>query len=336
MVDNHPYFLFSDIQKAAKTGPKKAAGLLELMLILCLTPALSIGLCGCSTANQPSGRGGNGTPPAMVCIEESHMITGRDGWAETEDTNGYHILRTTDGARSWTNVTPPSLPGRIWDCQFPKTNLAWISFYEGGKTRLLLTTNAGKSWSPWTPLGAFDNSTHNFFLKTDSCRFFDASNGLAMDMDVGACQATYSFFETHDGGLTWNPARFSGKYPISEESPGTIWGSDCDGSAVSYYPPRTIVIARGDLADEKPKGVVRLSLSTDAGESWRDLAFPLPEKYRDRLVQSQPPHFFDASNAVLPVYVLKDTTNGFKDGRLVFYSTSDGGNSWSVKRGILK
>ena len=257
---------------------------------------------------------------------------------EIEGTDGYQILRTSDGARSWMDVTdarPKLLSRRIWDCQFPKTNLAWMSFCEGGKTSLLLTTNGGESWAPWAPLGSFDNSTHNFFLRTESCRFLDDSNGLAMDMDAGACQATYTFFETHDGGLTWKPAMFSGKYPIAGEPPGMIWGSDCDGSAVSYYPPKTIVIAQGDLGDEKPKGVVRFSLSSDSGKSWRDLAFPLPEKYHDRLVQSLPPHFFDASNAVLPVCMLKDTTDGFTDGILVFYSTSDGGNTWSARQGIV-
>jgi photosystem II stability/assembly factor-like uncharacterized protein len=275
-------------------------------------------------------------PAGYEYIKEFHMLTSRDGWAGIQTTKGPEILHTTDGAQTWADVTPPySQRSQIWDCQFPKANLAWISFYEDGKTRLLLTTNAGESWVPWSPLGSFDNSTHNFFLKTDNCCFFNASNGLVMDMDAGACQATYNFFETHDGGSRWNPAQFSSKPLVDGEPTGTIWGSDCDGSAVGYYPPRTIVMAQGDLGDEKAKGVVRLSLSTDSGKNWRNLGLALPEKYRDRLVQSFAPHFFDATNALMPVCLLKDTTNGFKDGVLVFYFTRDGGNTWFARRGLL-
>lgn len=256
------------------------------------------------------------------------MLDMKTGWVEAGELFRHRvkILRTTDGAATWTDVTPRPFPHEAWDCQFPKPDMAWISFCETN-TFLVLTTNAGKFWMPWRPLGSFDNSMHNFFLGTEksSCHFFNERDGQAIDVDLGTCHAVYDFFETHDGGLTWARTAFS---PIEI--------GDCDGSSISYYPPRKIVIVQGDLMDETAKGILRFSVSADAGKTWRDLAFPLPRQYQDRMVESSSPHFFDGDNALVPVYLTQETARGFVDPVLVLYSTSDGGNTWRTAGGTLR
>jgi len=158
-------------------------------------------------------------------------------------------------------------------------------------------------------------------------------------VDVGLCQADYDFFETHDGGMTWKPASLFPPGGSSANTPpgGTIHIGNCDGSAVGYYPPRTLIIANGDLMDETPKGVVRLSVSTDAGKSWRDLRLPLPDKHRDELVASLSPCFFGSKNALLPVRVFKqDTNDSHSCNGMIFYATSDGGETWAPRPGIIE
>lgn len=281
-----------------------------------------------------------------------HMLDARNGWAEVHEgwrvVYGGHriisisplpqrLLHTSDGARTWSDVTPRPFPHRDWHCQFPKPNLAWISYYETN-TFLVLTTNAGRSWMPWKPLGPFDNSIHNFFLggEESHCRFFNDHDGLAIMVDVGACQAEYTFFETHDGGLSWTFAPFRSTPSAPSGLPnGTVHIGDCDGSAVSYDPPRTVVIAEGDLMDETAKGIVRFCVSTNAGSTWRDLAFPLPAQYQDRLVESSPPWFFDARRAIMGVRLVRDTPRGLVDPVLVLYSTSDGGLTWRTAGGAI-
>jgi len=298
-------------------------------LILCLALVLSGGLFGCSTLHSPVASTG-----IKNCINKFQMIDADNGWIWADDTNGFHLLHTTNGGQAWADVTPQSFTNRVWDCQFPKPQLAWISFYENNKTRLLLTTNAGKSWVAWSPLGDFPDDEHNFFLVTRDGRFINDKDGLTVDINVGLCQATYDFFETHDGGLNWKPASIVQEG--SNEPSSTIQIGDCDGSAVNYYPPKTIVIANGDLADETPKGIVRFSVSTDAGKSWRGLTLPVPEKYRDGLVDSFSPYFFDDKSAVFPVRVCKlETNTDFVFDTLVFYRTEDGGNTWSRAPGAL-
>jgi hypothetical protein len=211
--------------------------------------------------------------------------------------------------------------------------MAWVSYYEGQ----MLTTNAGKSWAAWSPLGDSTNEMNKYFLGTEdsSCRFFNEKDGLGTDVSVGMCGASYSFFETHDGGRSWKPAQFSSNVPYGRAMPGEIDIGNCDGSSVSYYPPRTVVIVQGDLMDESAKGVVRFSLTTDAGKMWHDVAAPLPAQYRDRLVESSPPYFFDASNAIVAIWLMRETNKGFVDPILVLYSTSDGGNTWRTGGGTI-
>ena len=307
-------------------------------LLLGLALVLSGGLfVGCAVVKEHSASMSNPTD-AENFISEIQMFDASNGWAQTGNPDDFRVLHTTDGGETWADVTPHPLPDKVWNCKFAKAQMAWISCYDK-QAFWLLTTNGGKSWSPWKPLGAFDNDIHNYFLGDTECRFFNSKDGLATTINVGACQAVYDFFETHDGGMTWKPASLlqPGDYSANVPPGSTIQISDCDGSAVSYYPPRTIVIANGDLADETPKGVVRLSVSTDAGKSWRDLSLPLPDKYRDELVDSWSPYFSDANNALLPVRVFKQNTNDSQTcNATIFYATSDGGETWTPKPGIIE
>jgi photosystem II stability/assembly factor-like uncharacterized protein len=292
-------------------------------------------LQGCAAVQRPATE-----MPEVYHDFRIHMVDAKNGWMKANRFEKTRVLHTGDGGKSWADVTPLSLTNRIWDCQFPKSQMAWISYYDG-KTHLLFTTNAGKSWAPWVPLGDFNNDEHNFFLggEDNKCRFFSTNDGLAEMIDAGTCQAVYNFFETHDGGMTWRPAPIVPESGSSRyEIPGTFHLGDCDGSAISYYPPaKTVVIVNGDMVDETPKGVVRLNLTTNAGESWRNMYLPLPEKYQQGLVSSLPPHFFDKENALLPLYVTKRNENNssFVYRALIFFATADGGNSWALKPAVL-
>jgi photosystem II stability/assembly factor-like uncharacterized protein len=301
-------------------------------LILCLALVLSGGLfVGCAAFKEHSAAMSNPTG-VETSISEIQMLDAKNGWAETGDLENFRVLHTTDGGRTWANVTPNPLPGKFWDCKFMKPQMASISYHDNG-TCLLLTTNGGKSWSPWKPLGGFDNSTHNYFLGDSTYRFLNANDGLADSIDGSAGSTQHTFFETHDGGLTWNTV-----HPHDQEPSATIGVSDINQDSMGFYPPANVIVVHGDMDDEMPKDAVRLSISTNLGESWRDMNLPFPsEKYREGLVEPRDPVFVDDKHIWLPVDIIKENTNEtFAWKVLVFYMSEDGGETWTPRPGIIE
>jgi len=185
------------------------------------------------------------------------MLDATSGWAWSNGVEGqYSLLRTTDGGQTWSDVTPrtfPYLECRAW---FFNSRTAWVSTldrktYSGG---LLRTTDGGKSESVLVKEG-----TAPFQCLTaegSNCEFLNANHVVARTADYGLGSVYVRFFETQDGGMTWTP----------------------------------VIITVGDMADEKAKGAVSLSLSTNLGKSWRELKLPVPDQYRSisRRVGSSP------------------------------------------------
>ncbi|PYJ96532.1 MAG: hypothetical protein DME23_20175 [Verrucomicrobia bacterium] len=175
----------------------------------------------------------------------------------------------------------------------------------------------------------FDSGIEMRVLQCQSCR---RQNGR-----VRLGERLLPLFETHDGGTTWSPVIITSPYPDNDLPPGTIHLCNLCGDGISYYPPTKVIITHGDQGDEQPKGAVRLSLSMNLGQSWRDLRLPVPEKYRDGLAGPLSPVFFDDKNGLLPAHILKrNADNSLAYSALVFYATDDGGSTWKTRPGILE
>jgi photosystem II stability/assembly factor-like uncharacterized protein len=254
-------------------------------------------------------------------LREIHMLTARAGWALAYRSNFPRILRTTSGGESWQDVTPNPISEDQWQCEFPNPKTAWLSTTSG----LSRTTNGGKTWT---------NAAAPKFYFSDGaqCRWLDAHRGVACEADFGAGNAYYNFFDTRDGGLTWQPVMIIPPAAYADRSarPGTIHLCNLCCDRIGYYPPGKVIIVAGDMGDEAPKGVVRLRLSRDL-KSWRDLRLPLPEKFRRGLVEPSTPVFFDQQRALLPVQILAETNDFPGFSALLFYATEDGGETWAAR-----
>ena len=256
-------------------------------------------------------------------IREIHMLDARNGWALAYQSNFPRVLRTTSGGGSWKDVTPKGFEQGRWECAFPNPKTAWISASKG----LVLTGDGGKTW-------AKAEDPKFYFNEGSQCRLLDAKRGTASTEDGGAGSAYYNFFDTQDGGLTWKPVMITPpeEYKGSDMKPGTVHLSNIACDRIGYYPPGKVVIVFGDLGDETPKGVVRLLVSSDL-KSWRELRLPLPEKFRDGLVEPSEPVFFDEKHGLLPVQIVEFTTNAVNFRGLLFYATKDGGKTWTGRAG---
>jgi photosystem II stability/assembly factor-like uncharacterized protein len=306
--------------------------------ILWLALALSGGLLSCSTAIERPTEISN-FPDGGTYISEIHMIDVRNGWAwssrGTEDSD--LLLHTTDGGRTWQDRTPRALPYVSEGSCFLDSQIAWVSTLDrktdvGG---LLRTTNGGKTWSVLIRQGT---AAYGGFTEMSGLHFSNARDGVARVADGSAGSTWFRFFETHNGGKDWQPIAIIPP-GASYAPPGAAIGiSDIAPESLGYCPPANVVITHGDLDDEKPKDAIRISLSTNLGESWRDLRLPLPsEKYREGLVECDTPVFLDDKNGWLPAHIVKYGGGyTFKWNVLAFYITRDRGETWRPRPGIIE
>ena len=121
----------------------------------------------------------------------------------------FYLLSTENGGRTWTRVPPASLPRALENegafaasgtniAVFGKTH-AWIGTGAGARSRVLRSTDRGRTWQVAdTPLAA-GPSTGIF-----SIAFRDAQHGVVVGGDYRKEQeAVANLAVTNDGGVTW-------------------------------------------------------------------------------------------------------------------------------------
>lgn len=297
-------------------------------LAFTLTTVFFTGCADLPPLNQPVAK------KAPHQITEIHMLDVKSGWAWSDGlAENRLLLRTADGGVTWTDVTPREFPFRKEEgACFRDAQTAWLPVSEtrNAGDGLLRTTDGGKSWL------LLNRTNTPIFNESSSCHFFSSMDGVGSTCDGGLGSAYYTFFQTRDSGKRWKPIPLTPPTVESSELSHTFHLSNMGGDQIAFYPPSTTIITFGDTADEQPKGVVRLSLSTDLGKTWRDLKLPLPEQYRDNLSVPLQPVFLNGKNIVLVTHVFKSTTNNsYANGALIFYTSNDGGNNWTGRQGII-
>lgn len=165
------------------------------------------------------------------------------------------ILMTTNGGREWSRIPTKSLPAALPNegafaasgsniAMVGKTH-AWIGTGAAAKSRVLRTTNGGRSWSvSETPLKAGQSS--GIF----SVAFRDKKHGVIVGGDyTKESEAVDNAAITTDGGVTWTLTKGLTGYR----------------SAVAYVPGTHWLVAVG------PSGT---DYSSDDGRSWVPLTGP--------------------------------------------------------------
>jgi photosystem II stability/assembly factor-like uncharacterized protein len=166
-------------------------------------------------------------------------------------TNGT-VLRTTDGGRTWGDVSPQGLGTdalQFRDIEaFDARHAVVLSIGEGEDSRILVTDDGGASWTE-----TFRNAEPAAFY--DCMAFSSPRHGLAMSDPV---DGRFRLVETSDGGRSWTivdpagmPAAQSGEFAFAAS--GTCLSAGVGG--------RTYLVSGGvDPA--------RVFTSTDHGRTW--------------------------------------------------------------------
>ena len=268
-------------------------------------------------------------PGPAVAIYQIQMLDQTNGWgwiSETDNTS--RILRTQDGAATWTDVSPQGQSISPYDSFFLDPQTAWIALYDptNNANTLLRTTDGGKTWTTLPQAESIQNARY---------QFSSANEGVAETVGVGAGNAYFNLYQTHDGGATWTPILLTPPTPETGLPEGTVHLCNICGDSL-YYDPARVVITYGDLAND-PAGVVHLSISTDLGQHWNDLKLPLPDqKYADGMQAPKSPAFFGA-DGLLPVTIMQyGAGDSIAYKVLAMYATHDGGQSWNLAPAILE
>jgi photosystem II stability/assembly factor-like uncharacterized protein len=268
-------------------------------------------------------------PGKPVLITNINMVDAAFGWGWSPITaDTFDLLRTSDGGATWYSTTPPGKSINPYGGFFLDAQTAWIPFFDPttSTSSLLHTADGGKSWSSLPPVESAQNAEYEFS---------NANDGIAQTAGVGAGQLYLNVYKTNNGGKTWAPVLITPPGPETGLPAGTLHLCNICGDSF-YYDNTRAVIAHGDMANDS-SGVVRLSISTDLGQHWKDINLPMPDpKYKDGLAGPKIMRFF-GPQGVLPVNIIKYNTDGaLGSSVLVIYTTQDGGQNWAAAPGVLE
>ena len=167
----------------------------------------------------------------------------------------FYILTTNDGGRIWSRVPADKLPPALEKegafaasgtniALFGKSD-AWIGTGASARSRVLRTTDGGRSWQiSDTPLASGQSS--GIF----SIAFRDAKHGVIAGGDYRKeGEAVDNLAVTSDGGVTWT----------------LVNGLSGFRSVVAYVPGTNTLIALGPSGGD---------YSTDDGQTWTTLTGP--------------------------------------------------------------
>jgi len=191
---------------------------------------------------------------------------------------------------------------------FLNNTTGWVVASGGDPTHgtLYHTTDGGSHWtSASVPFGG------------GSLDFLDANNGWAM-VGLGAAMSheAVAVFRTSDSGSTWtqaytndpNTAGASDTLPFVGDKNG-LTASDMNHAWVT--------------GSEPVSDFIYIYMTQDGGKTWSGQNPALPSGYAGAMTNADPPHFFNATEAVLPVGLYANT------GATVLYVSHDSGKTWT-------
>ena len=211
-----------------------------------------------------------------VNILEITMIDGGTGWGigRIPGSKDKLVLRTTDGAEHWKNVTPSQViydtAGMVAEVSacFRDAQHAWVIFsdengYDPGKgVRVWFTENGGLTWeSSGLPFSGYSiqffTDPHIDFLDTQTGWIFAGIGQI----DAREFSALYT---THDGGRTWTAMVTSAtaNLPSAGKKNGAVFRDTLEGWI------------SGENTMNEPGAV--LWHTFDGGNSWFQQYFPEP------------------------------------------------------------
>ncbi len=258
-------------------------------------------------------------------MDTVQMVSASKGWALLWTSNPDHdstlaVARTTDGGRTWTDVTPPAAVRALGTgqglLQAATAERAWFAAPTNtsgppGRTLVFGTIDGGRSWrqSAGIPDG-YDPVALDFV--SPSRGWLLESLGAAMG------QNPVRLYRSVDGGVRWSllarSPRMAGDPATSSGLPGYC---DKDGLAFGTVLTGWIVGDCNSLADA-------VLVSSDGGARWTTESVPVPAGLCESAGCQVPAPQFAGRSTFLQI-------NSYPAAAYLLVST-DAGQTWQVSR----
>ena len=259
-------------------------------------------------------------------LDSVHMINKAQGWGIANQ----YVLRTNDGGKSWSNVTPTGMEAVVSTIPaeglssfevkgaFLDAQTAWIAAPGLDRIALFRTEDGGRTWQA-TEL-VVPTTQQVYPIDIISLTSLNAETGwLLPSTGMAAGQGFVELYQTQNSGATWRLIA-----EAKETASGEI-GSISSGGQKSGVSFRDTV--HGWLTGHSMGNAIYVYRTKDGGLTWEFQELSLPNGYTAEggSAQSNPATFFDDQKGLMPIY-LGSTSPSIN---LFFYITKDGGDSWS-------
>src|SRR6266567_960374 len=241
------------------------------------------------------------------------MFSPSTGWGWTFELTPAPVWHTTDGGRTWMDVSPPALPDNLSDSgnedvYFLDGTHAWVAetgqsgpASSGAYIRSFRTSDGGRTWQEGAPI----TGLNPYGFLNPQLYFVDRDHGwLVVSTESASHLAVANLYRTSDGGLDWDLASTS-----QSKEPG----------ACGPTLPTFATVTMGWLVSQLcGHGAPSLLVTHDGGTSWDTQVLPVTppiDSYFDS------PVFVDQMHGLLVLH----------GSRPLLLVTSDGGSTWNVR-----
>ena len=267
-----------------------------------------------------------------VKITTIHMLDTAQGWAVGGlNGNSDHVLRTADGALTWTDITPSEPPSADPQAAnkayafFLDQQHAWVAFADAvpsgtplNHASIWRTADGGVTWqeTALTEPALFENA----YMPSD-LTFVDEQHGWMMvHVDAGMNHDYFVLLATTDGGASW-------KTLIAPQN-------DTSGTQSCYKDGLVFITPQDGWMSVDCHGVVPVPYifkSSDGGATWQAVQLSAPPSLPDIFTQGYcgpaNPTLFTVTSGDLVLNCMQATTNASTPSSFL-YETTDAGASW--------
>jgi photosystem II stability/assembly factor-like uncharacterized protein len=269
-------------------------------------------------------------PGDMITITQIKMVGTMTGWAVGRDgtSSADHILTTSDGGRTWRDVTPPeTLSEEAIDTTYREASVyfldvehAWVIYRPaeiGDMVVLWSTSSRGFQWETSDPFNTAFHAINNLY-------FSDESHGwLMLETDAGMGHAWIELYRTSERAGEWELLID----PYSENSADLHY---CCKTGMVFHGADTGLVTFG----RGPMGGAFINWSKDGGLTWESHALPRPEGYLEDLgdenwgyrCESHSPILFSSELGKVALECWENVDRS--DISSFIFTTLDGGTTW--------